>query len=88
MTPTELCTTVRTLQAQGLSLRAISRTLKLSRNTVRRILREPRRDRAEITPCDEAMLARLRTAFERVGGNVVRVHEVLAEDGHEVAYSA
>ncbi len=33
------------------------------------------------------MLARLRTAFERVGGNVVRVHEVLAEDGHEVAYS-
>lgn len=33
------------------------------------------------------MLARLRTAFERVGGNVVRVQEVLAEDGHEVAYS-
>jgi len=87
MTPTELRTTVRTLQAQGLSLRAISRTLRLSRNTVRRILREPRRDRAEITPCDEAMLARLRTAFERVGGNVVRVRELLAEDGHEVAYS-
>ena len=53
---------------------------------MRRILREP--DRAvEAVPCDEAMLARLRTAFERVGGNVVRVQELLAEDGHEVAYS-
>ncbi|MGH7788824.1 MAG: IS21/IS408/IS1162 family transposase [Candidatus Binatia bacterium] len=78
---------MRTLQAQGLSLRAISRTLRLSRNTVRRILREPRRDHAEAAPCDEAMLARLRVAFGRVGGNVVRVQELLAEDGHAVAYS-
>ena len=41
MTPTEICITVRGLQAQGHSLREISRLLALSRNTVRRILRAP-----------------------------------------------
>ena len=43
MTPTEIRNTVRTLQAQGHSLREISRILALSRNTVRRILRQPDR---------------------------------------------
>ena len=41
MTPTEIRTAVRGLQAQGHSLREISRLLALSRNTVRRILRAP-----------------------------------------------
>ena len=41
MTPTEIRISVRTLQAQGRSLREISRLLRLSRNTVRRILRKP-----------------------------------------------
>ena len=45
MTPTEIRTAVRSLQAQGHSLREISRLLALSRNTVRRILREPGRSR-------------------------------------------
>jgi transposase len=87
MTPTEIRNAVRTLQAQGLSLREISRTLALSRNTVRRILREPARALAQAAPCDAAMLARVKTAFERVRGNVVRVRELLAEEGHDVAYS-
>ena len=43
MTPTEIRAAVRSLQAQGRSLREISRLLALSRNTVRRILREPAR---------------------------------------------
>ena len=41
MTPTEIRTASRALQAQGHSLREISRLLALSRNTVRRILRQP-----------------------------------------------
>ena len=41
MTPSQIRDAVRTLQTQGLSLREISRVLKLSRNTVRRILRAP-----------------------------------------------
>ena len=42
MTPTEIRTAVRSLRAQGRSLREISRLLALSRNTVRRILRAGR----------------------------------------------
>ncbi|HET7883304.1 MAG TPA: hypothetical protein VFL55_20630 [Acetobacteraceae bacterium] len=87
MTPTEIRTTVRTLQAQGHSLRAISRLLALSRNTVRRILREPSGDGAEAPPCDEATRLRVQAAYERARGNVVRVRELLAEDGLDVSYS-
>jgi hypothetical protein len=54
---------------------------------VRRILREPDAVAGEGLPCDEAMLARLKSAFERVRGNVVRVQELLAEEGIDVAYS-
>ena len=57
MTPTEIRTAVRTLQAQGRSLREISRLLALSRNTVRRILRQPAGNVAEAPPCDEATLS-------------------------------
>jgi len=65
------------LQARGHSLREISRLLALSRNTVRRILRAPTGDGAEASPCDEATLGRLKAAFARARGNVVRVRELL-----------
>ena len=61
--------------------------LKLSRNTVRRLTREPA-DRAEE---DDAALpheAELRRAFARAQGNVVRAQQLLAaESGLEVSYS-
>ena len=75
------------MQAQGHSLREISRLLALSRNTVRRILRAPGGEGAEAPPCDEATLARLKVAFARARGNVVRVRELLADDGLAVSYS-
>jgi orotate phosphoribosyltransferase-like protein len=84
MTPTEVRNAVCALQAKGHSLREISRSLALSRNTVRRILRQPNRTVDEAAPCDEATLARLKAAFERARGNVVRVQELLADDGLEV----
>jgi transposase len=87
MTPTEIRNAVCTLRAQGRSLREISRSLALSRNTVRRILRQPDRTAVETAPCDEATLVRLKAAFERARGNVVRVQELLADDGLEVRYS-
>jgi transposase len=68
-------------------LREISRLLALSRNTVRRILRAPAGNVAETPPCDEATLGRLKAAFARARGNVVRVRELLADDGLDVAYS-
>ncbi len=75
------------MQAQRHSLREISRLLALSRNTVRRILRAPAGSVAETPPCDEATLGKLKAAFARARGNVVRVRELLADDGLEVSYS-
>src|SRR5271166_2905059 len=86
MTPTDIRDAVRTLTAQGHGVREISRLLKLSRNTVRRILREPEPVKAE-APCDEATLVRIKRAFEHVKGNGVRVQELLADEGIEVGYS-
>ena len=54
---------------------------------MRRILREPARDGAEPPPCDAATLGRLQAAFARASGNVVRVRELLADDGLDVPYS-
>jgi transposase len=87
MTPTEIRNAVCALQAKGHSLREISRILAMSRNTVRRILREPADEVAETPPYDEATLGRLKAAFARARGNVVRVRELLADDGLEVSYS-
>ena len=72
MTPTEICNAVRTLQAQARSVREISRLLKLSRNTVRRILRPPLP--AAVEPLSHGItLAHLQSVFERAQGNVARV---------------
>jgi transposase len=80
MTPLETRNAVRTLQAQGRTLREISRLLKLSRNTVRRILRHTDAAAQEAGPFDAATRDRLESTFERVGGNAVRIQEILADE--------
>src|SRR5262245_12459056 len=88
MLPMEIANGGRPLRAQGQSLREISRLLKLSRNAVRRILREKESEQTASPPCDAATLARLEEAFKRARGNGVRVQELLAsESGLNVAYS-
>ncbi len=78
---------MRSLAAQGRSLREISRLLALSRNTVRRILRQATAEAVEVLPCDEATLERMKAAFSRARGNAVRVRELLAQDGVDLSYS-
>jgi DNA invertase Pin-like site-specific DNA recombinase len=46
----EIIDAVRTLRAQGRSLHGTAKLLRLSRNTVRRILREPQAPSAPQTP--------------------------------------
>jgi transposase len=88
MTPSQIRDAVRTLQAQGRSLRDISRALKLSRNTVRRIVRAQDPARSEADACPGVPPADLKSAFERAQGNVVRVAELLAaEAGMNISYS-
>jgi hypothetical protein len=67
-------------------LREISRLLKLSRNAVRRILRE--REVAAVPPCPAPTPAKLDDVFARAGGNVARVQQLLAaETDLQVPYS-
>jgi hypothetical protein len=85
----ELRQAIRLLEAQGQPLREISRLLKVSRNTVRRVLREP--ERADTPPEDpriQAIVALLPDLYRDCKGNAVRIGEVL-EDTHriEIAYS-
>src|SRR5262245_61435801 len=88
MLPMEIANGGRPVRSQVQSLREISRLLRLSRNAVRRILREKEGERVPSPPCDAATLARLEAAFKRARGNGVRVQELLAsESGLNVPYS-
>jgi transposase len=85
---TEIRSSVHVLRAQGRSLREISRLLKLSRNTVRRILRERERGAVASSPCAPQILTSLEDAFRRARGNVVRVQQLLAEENDlHISYS-
>src|SRR4029077_5557804 len=71
-----------------LDAREISRLLKLSRNTVRRILRAHDCETAASSPCDAQTLSRLEDAFIRASGNVVRVQQLLVEENDlHISYS-
>jgi len=81
--------TIHTLRAQGVSLREISRLLKISRNTVRRVLRQsPPLAARRNSALDDELSTLIETLFARCGGNVVRVQELLRDEyQREVTYS-
>jgi transposase len=85
----ELRQAIRVLKAQGRPLREISRALKVSRNTVRRVLREGEQPQ---TPAEdprlEAIVELLPQLYRDCKGNAVRIGEIL-RDTHriEIAYS-
>lgn len=69
-------------------MREISRLLRLSRNTVRRILRAPQRAPAREAAPDPALQQRLAQLYARSRGNAVRMGQILAdEDGVQPPYS-
>jgi transposase len=88
MIPQENQQAIWSLYQQGVPIRQISQILKLSRITVRRVIRgkgqkRPQRESpyAEISPL-------LREIFSRSQGNVVRIQEILeSEYGRTVPYS-
>ena len=80
MTPIEIRNSVFTLHQQGASLREMSRLLGLSRNTVRRILREPAVATARVAALDEATQQRLKAVYERAKGNAVRMGQILGAE--------
>jgi transposase len=77
---------ILSLHERGIPIRQISEILKISRNTVKRVIKGKwqaphRRSRYE------DLSSRIRDAFVSTKGNVERVREILRNEGHEVAYS-
>ena len=82
MTPIQIQTraSILGLQQAGTSLREISRLLHLSRNTVRRILRQPACGAAHTGTLEPQVHQRLTDAYARAQGNAVRMGQILAEE--------
>ena len=81
--------TIITLHQSGKSYRHISRLLKVSRNTVKKVLAEgidqPLQEHDNVS---DELIPMVKAIFDRVDGNVVRVQEILkAEYDKEIAYS-
>ena len=77
------------LHQQGMSLREISRRLHISRNAVRRIVKQEgkfaRRERSDKKQIDPQLLERL---YRECDGRMQRIHERLVEEeGLQVGYS-
>ena len=84
----ELRQAILTLHRQGQPLRQISRALKVSRNTVRRTLRQGEPKGRAHRPEHSQLRALLPPIYERCKGNAVRIGEILKEEhAVEVPYS-
>jgi transposase len=82
---------VKQLRQLGKSIREISRFLKISRNTIRKILRR------ETTPDgmmfkngpEQELVGLIKSLLQPCRGNLVRVHEIITKDHHyDLAYSS
>lgn len=85
----ELRAAILTLTGQGHGTRAIAHALRLSRGTVKRVLRSDHAETPKLERDEQLAphLARIRALHERCQGNRVRVVEELAAAGVLVAYS-
>jgi transposase len=85
----ELRQAIRMLKDQGRPLHEISRALKVSRNTVRRVLRTPPRPKTAVDdPRVQTIAALLPAIYRTCKGNAVRMGEILeAEHGIAIPYS-
>jgi transposase len=73
------------LYQRGVHIRQIVQILKISRNTVRDVIRGKQKPHKE-SPGEE-LSSVIRDAFAAVSGNAVRVKEILEDHGHNVPYS-
>ncbi len=88
MIPYEIRQAIVALKAQGRTLHDISRIVQVSRNTVRRALRQPPTPAQRDNPNHKTLLARLPETYRRCRGNAVRIQEIFkAEQGIEISYS-
>ena len=83
-------TTILKLQQQGHSIRGIARAMKLSRGTVREVLRSGTEAVPHIVREQKATPYRdeILELYQRCHGNLVRVHEELLTSGAQLSYQA
>ncbi len=83
----EIRQAILAMQEKEVALREISRVLKVSRNTVRRVLREPAPS-PPTTQQQNEVIALLPEIYRRCKGNAVRIQEILeAEYAVDLPYS-
>ena len=75
------------LHRKGMKIRQISRALGISRNTVKSVVYGKDPGERSTTTSFENELPLIRDMFARCRGNVVRVQEMLAEQGISIGYS-
>jgi transposase len=79
---------ILSLYQRGVQIRQISQILKISRNTIRRVIRGKWQERPQRPSPYEELSPILHEVFKRSEGNVVRVQEILqSEYGRTVPYS-
>jgi transposase len=75
------------MHEKGMKIRQISRTLGISRNTVRTVLKGTKPENGGSGTSHENEMPLIREAFLRCRGNMVRVQEILEEQGTRIGYS-
>jgi len=79
---------ILSLKEKGIALREISRILRVSRNTVRRVLRGKGRERPQRASRYEELAPLIQEQLRLCKGNAVRVQEILRDThGQEIPYS-
>ena len=87
MIPDDTRQAIIALSNKGMKIRLISRTLGLSRNTVRRVLSRGDVHEAEKDGLFEEHLPFIAETYHQCRGNVVRVREILNERDISIGYS-
>lgn len=84
----EIQQAILSLFQRGVQIRQISQILKISRNTIRRVIRRKWQERPQRQSPYEELSPIIREVFSNSKGNVVRVQEILqSEYGRHVPYS-
>ena len=76
---------IMSLHGRGVHIRQISRILKISRHTVKQVIRGTWQAPQRHTRYEDISSV-VRGAFAETKGNAVRVREILEEKGHKVPY--
>ena len=78
---------IASLHERGMKIRQISRTLGVSRNTVRKVVQGRHEGHSQSTTAFEEHLPLIKETYLLCRGNVVRVQEMLEDRGISIGYS-